>query len=182
MYAVDDEQILVSSQLLTTSFQYGKLVVTFEGGDNMGISKSDKLTAVALSVFKLNGQLIEWGNHFSRPHGMTSARWQVLGAISQAPQPYSIPQIGAAMGVTRQGVLKQINLLVEEGLVEPQPNPTHSRSPLYVPTTRGKTVFLALQQRWQTHVGDMAAEFSAADLDAAIRVLSAMSRVHDTTL
>ena len=147
----------------------------------MNQPKSDKLTTVALSVFKLNGQLIEWGNHFSQPHGLTSARWQVLGAISLAPQPPSIPQIGAAMGVTRQGVLKQINLLVEEGLVEPQPNPTHKRSPLYTLTAKGQAVFQAVQHRWQEHVRDMSAEFSVADLDAAIRVLSAMSLIHDSS-
>lgn len=144
-------------------------------------SKSDKLTTVALAVFKLNGQLVEWGNYFSQPHGLTSARWQVLGAISLAPQPPSIPQIGAAMGVTRQGVLKQINLLVEEGLVEPQHNPTHKRSPLYALTVKGQSVFHDLQQRWQKHLRDMSEDFSVADLDAAIRVLSLMSHIHDTT-
>ncbi len=147
----------------------------------MSQSKSDKLTAVALSVFKLNGLLIEWGNQFSDPHGLTSARWQVLGAISLAPHPPSIPQIGAVKGVTRQGVLKQINLLIKDGLIEPLPNPAHARSPLYTPTAKGQTVFQALQHRWQKHVRDMAADFSAADLDGAMRVLSVMSQMHDAT-
>ncbi|HBR2024132.1 TPA: winged helix-turn-helix transcriptional regulator [Klebsiella variicola] len=141
-------------------------------------TKADKLTAIALTVFRLNGQLIEWGNHFSQPHGLTSARWQVLGAISMAPSPPNIPQIAAAMGVTRQGVLKQINLLVDEGLVEPLPNPTHKRSPLYALTAKGQTVYDALVDRWHKHVRQMSSEFTAADLDAAIRVLSVMSQVH----
>ena len=140
--------------------------------------KSDKLTTVALCVFGLNGQLIEWGNRFSQPHGLTSARWQVLGAIWLASQPPSIPQIAAAMGVTRQGVLKQINLLVEEALVQPQPNPTHKRSPLYALTPKGEKVYQALRQQWQQHVEGISGEFSASDLDSAIRVLSAMSRIH----
>ena len=50
------------------------------------MTKSAKLTTVALSVFRLNGLLIEWGNTFAGPHGLTSARWQVLGAISLAPE------------------------------------------------------------------------------------------------
>ncbi|MGX1996355.1 MarR family winged helix-turn-helix transcriptional regulator [Xanthomonas axonopodis pv. cassiae] len=141
-------------------------------------TKADKLTAIALTVFRLNGQLIEWGNHFSQPHGLTSARWQVLGAISMAPSPPNIPQIAAAMGVTRQGVLKQINLLVDEGLVEPLPNPTHKRSPLYVLTAKGQTVYDALTDRWNKHVRQMSSEFTVDDLDGAIRVLSLMSRVH----
>ncbi len=144
----------------------------------MNPTKADKLTTIALSVFKLNGQLIEWGNHFSQPHGLTSARWQVLGAISLAPQAPNIPQIAATMGVTRQGVLKQINLLVDEGLVEPLPNPMHKRSPLYALTEKGQTTYQSLLGRWQKHVQKMAAGFSATDLDAAVRVLSAMSQVH----
>lgn len=144
----------------------------------MNPTKADKLTCIALSVFRLNGQLIEWGNQFSQPHGLTSARWQVLGAISLAAQPPNIPQIAAAMGVTRQGVLKQIKLLVDEGLVQPQPNPMHKRSPLYSLTKKGTATYQALTGRWQKHVQEMAAGFSATDLDAAIRVLSAMSQVH----
>lgn len=140
--------------------------------------KADKLTAIALSVFRLNGQLIEWGNHFSQSYGLTGARWQVLGAISLALQPPSIPQIAAAMGVTRQGVLKQINLLAEEGLIETRPNPAHKRSSLYALTPKGHAAYQALGHRWREHVRDLSAGFTAADLDAAIRVLSVMSQVH----
>ncbi len=144
----------------------------------MNPTKADKLTSIALSVFKLNGQLIEWGNHFTQPHGLTSARWQVLGAIAMAEQPPNIPQIAATMGVTRQGVLKQINLLVDEGLVQPQSNPTHKRSPLYSLTQQGQATYQAASERWQRHTQEMAAGFSASDLDAAIRVLTAMSQLH----
>ncbi|MCV9917019.1 MarR family transcriptional regulator, partial [Burkholderia pseudomallei] len=65
------------------------------------MTKPAKLTAVALSVFRLNGLLLEWGNAFAAPHGLTSARWQVLGAISMAPDAPNIPQIADAMGITR---------------------------------------------------------------------------------
>jgi DNA-binding MarR family transcriptional regulator len=95
-----------------------------------------------------------------------------------APHPPNVPQIAAAMGVTRQGVLKQINLLVDEGLVEALPNPTHKRSPLYVLTVKGQTTYDALVHRWHEHVRQMASGFTTSDLDAAIRVLSAMSQVH----
>jgi len=105
----------------------------------MNPTKANNLTTISLSVFRLNGQLVEWGNQFSQPYGLTTARWQVLGAIALAPQPPNIPQIAAAMGVTRQGVLKQINLLLDEGLVQALPNPAHKRSPLYALTALGHT-------------------------------------------
>lgn len=141
-------------------------------------TKASRLTAIALTVFRLNGQLIEWGDYFSQPHGLTSARWQVLAAITVAPSPPNILQIAAAMGITRQGVLKQINLLVDEGLVEPLPNPPHKRSPLYALTAEGQTVYDALVDRWNKHVRQISSESIAADLDATVRVLPMMSRVH----
>lgn len=145
----------------------------------MNPSKADKLTTITLSVFRLNGQFVEWGNHFSQPHGLTTARWQVLGAIALAPQPPNVPQIAAAMGVTRQGVLKQINLLVDEGLIQPLPNPAHKRSPLYALTPIGQTSYDALADRWNTHAQKMAAGFTAVDLDAALRVLSVLSELYE---
>lgn len=145
----------------------------------MNPTKADKLTTITLSVFRLNGQFVEWGNHFSQPHGLTTARWQVLGAIALAPQPPNVPQIAATMGVTRQGVLKQINLLADEGLVQPLPNPAHKRSPLYVLTRIGQTTYDALADRWNAHVQEMAAGFTAADLDAALRVLSLLSQLYE---
>ncbi len=141
-------------------------------------SKPDKLTAVALSVFRLNGLLIEWGNRFSRPHGLTSARWQVLGAMAMAAEAPTVPQIAAAMGVTRQGVLKQIHLLVEEGLVEPLANPLHKRSPRYALTRRGQGAYRALEQRWHEHVRSLSPAFGAADLDGAVRVLSTLQDLY----
>lgn len=145
----------------------------------MNPTKADKLTTITLSVFRLNGQFVEWGNHFSQPHGLTTARWQVLGAIALAPQPPNVPQIAATMGVTRQGVLKQVNLLVDEGLVQPLPNPARKRSPLYVLTPIGQTTYNALADRWNTHVQEMTAGFTAADLDAALRVLSLLSQLYE---
>ncbi|MBG9226694.1 winged helix-turn-helix transcriptional regulator, partial [Bacteroides fragilis] len=69
--------------------------------------------------------------------------------------------------------------LTEEGLVLSLPNPAHKRSPLYALTPRGEAAYQAVVEQWQQHVRDIAGDFSSADLDAAIRVLSAMSSAHD---
>lgn len=140
--------------------------------------KADKLTTIALSVFNLNGLLIEWGDAFSSPYGLTSARWQVLGAIALAQSAPSAPQIAASMGVTRQGAQKQLNLLLDEGLVQAQENPAHRRSPLYALTRQGEKTYRALDKRWQQHVLSLSGDFRKSDLDAAIRVLSALSHVY----
>jgi DNA-binding MarR family transcriptional regulator len=144
----------------------------------MNPTKADRLTAIALSVFRLNGQLVEWGDRFCLPHGLTSARWQVLGAIAIEAQAPNAPQVAEVMGMTRQGALKQINLLVGEGLVRPETNPAHKRSALYFLTDKGQKVYQALDRLWKQHAQEASKAFSVSDLDAAIRVLSAMSRAH----
>lgn len=95
-----------------------------------------------------------------------------------ASDPPSILQIAAAMGVTRQGALKQITLLIEEGLVQPQPNLAHKRSPVHVLTARGQSAYAALTERWREHVAQLACGFGASDLDAALQVLAALSTAH----
>ncbi|WP_016832641.1 MarR family winged helix-turn-helix transcriptional regulator [Herbaspirillum lusitanum] len=144
----------------------------------MNTNKADKLTAVALTIFRLNGLLIEWGNDFCQPLGLTSARWQVLGAIALSSEPLSAPQIGTSMGITRQGIQKQINLLIDEGLILALPNPGNKRSPLYALTKQGQHSFSAIDDSWKQHVQKLSGEFTSSDLDATIQVLSALSNFY----
>ena len=67
---------------------------------------------------------------------------------------------------------------MEEGLVQAQANPAHKRSPLYALTPQGSKVYGALDQRWREHVQALAGRYSAADLDASLRVLSSLSQVY----
>lgn len=83
----------------------------------MRSNKTQHITELTLSVFRLNGALVDWGDYFSAPEELTSARWQMLGALTLAGQPLTAPQIANSMGVTRQGAQKQLNLLVDSGLI-----------------------------------------------------------------
>ena len=44
-------------------------------------SATDTLTDLVLEVFRLNGRMIASGDSLVAKIGLTSARWQVLGAI-----------------------------------------------------------------------------------------------------
>lgn len=140
--------------------------------------KDEKLTAITLAVFRLNGLLIEWGDQLCRPHGLSSARWQVLGAISLARHAQSAPQIAAAMGMSRQGVQKQINLLLEDGLVKALGNAANKRSPVYELTAHGEQIYQTLQQSWQAHTKRLSGQFTGAELNTALQVLSGLENSH----
>ena len=73
------------------------------------------LTEIMLTVFRVNGRLLEKGDQLVEPLNLTSARWQVLGAVALAGKPLSAPQIAEAMGMTRQGAQKQLNVLEQFG-------------------------------------------------------------------
>ena len=134
------------------------------------------LTDLTLTVFKLHGALLQWGDKLVDPLGLTSARWQVLGAIALAGVPLTAPQVGGAMGVTRQGAQKQLNLLLKLGLVEAGDNPAHQRSPLYALTARGRQLYDQAEERWASRAAALAREVLTADVLAANVTLDTMLR------
>ena len=93
------------------------------------------LGEMALTVFRLNGQLLGLAEELTRPVGLTAARWQVLGAVLRTP--LTVAGIARAIGLTRQSVQRTADLLVDAGLAEYTPNPAHRRAKLFRPTDAG---------------------------------------------
>ena len=96
----------------------------------------DLLSGLALGSFRLYAQFLHVAEGLARPVGMTAAWWQVLGAVLREPLP--VAGIARAMGMTRQGVQRIADLLVERGLAEYRPNPAHRRAKLLQPTAAGR--------------------------------------------
>lgn len=144
----------------------------------MSAAQPQNLTATILAVFRANGQLLDWGDRFVAAYDLTSARWQMLGAIGLAERPQTAPQIAAAMGVTRQGAQKQLNLLLKAGLIEKRPNPAHLRSPLYRLTETGQALNRQVDECWRAHAAAIAPHFTDEQLDTARRVLDWICRLH----
>jgi DNA-binding MarR family transcriptional regulator len=102
--------------------------------------------ALILEVFRLNGRLLAAADRLVSRFGLTSARWQVLGAIALAPTPEPVARLARNMGLTRQGVQRVVNELIREGIVALQENPHHRRAKLVLMTEKGKTAFAAAVQ------------------------------------
>ena len=92
--------------------------------------KTLALTQIILEVFRLNGVLLDVGDKMTSPLGLTSARWQVLGAISMEGAPITVSQIGRRMGLSRQAVQRVVDDLNEHGFVCLTDNPHHKRAKL----------------------------------------------------
>ena len=89
-----------------------------------------------LLVFRLNGLLLEAGDRMAAPSGQTSARWQVMGVIDDAP--LTVSQIARAMGLRRQSVQRTADLLAADGVAEFLDNPADRRAKLLTLTARGR--------------------------------------------
>ncbi|MNT16304.1 transcriptional regulator SlyA [compost metagenome] len=120
--------------------------------------------------------MLEAGDALVRPLDLTSARWQILGPLALSGSPLTAPQIASAMGISRQGAQKQLNLLMKDRLVEQRPNPQHERSPLYVLTAEGSATYAKADHLWTQMAEQLAKGLSLDDLQAAVRVLMHLER------
>lgn len=137
-------------------------------------NKMEQLSDLVITVFRLNGALTAWGDEFAASEGLSTARWQMLGAIALAGRALTAPQIAAQMGMTRQGAQKQLHVLVDDGLIEAQANPMHKRSPLYDLTRQGRTAFESIDERWKQHAAQLASQFKSVELESATGILTSL--------
>ena len=105
------------------------------------------LGELVIEIFRLNGVLLAEGDKLTRDVGLTSARWQVLGAIEVAGRPLTVAEIARNMGLTRQSVQRLANELEGERLVAFAENPNHRRAKLVVPTEKGRRAFRGAMRR-----------------------------------
>jgi DNA-binding MarR family transcriptional regulator len=134
-------------------------------------------TALLLEVFRLNGRLLAAGDGLTADLGLTSARWQVLGAIEN--EPLSVAQIARAMGLARQSVQRLADLLAAEGIVAYRDNPEHRRAKLVELTPLGRRRLDRLNRRQTAWANAIARGIPAAELKSAHRVLQTLGAALD---
>ena len=105
--------------------------------------------------------------------GLTSARWQVLGALQEGPA--TVAEIARRMGLTRQNVQRIANCLVKDGFATTSDNPAHRRAKLYSLTPHGRTVMEEVAHRqaeWANLVADGIGATQIAEAVSLIAVLT----------
>ena len=122
--------------------------------------EGEAFTDLIFATFRANGRLLRAGDALTRDLGMTSARWQVLGAIADTPK--TVSQSAREFQLTRQGVLPVVNALVSAGIVELVSNPNHRRASLVQMTGQGQDIYQDLLRRQIKWVNDISADFRLA--------------------
>lgn len=138
----------------------------------MKTDNAHTLSALAVAIFRTNGALIAAGDALSAPFGLSSARWQVLGAVALAGQPLTVAQIARNMGQTRQGVQRLIDEMERQDIVCFENNPHHKRAKLIRLTEKGENAYAATMQQWNELAGRLATDMEAEQLSNAIDCLN----------
>jgi DNA-binding MarR family transcriptional regulator len=116
------------------------------------------VSELIVTVFRLNGRLLASGDRLVAEFGLTSARWQVLGAIAFSPVPEPVARLARNMGLNRQGVQRIIGELVADGFVELKDNPHHRSAKLIVMTAKGLQAYdaaMRVQAGWWGYGGGL---------------------------
>ncbi len=131
-------------------------------------------TNLILETFRCNGRLLSAGDKLVAKLGLTSARWQVLGAIALSPAAEPVARLARNMGLHRQGVQRIVNELEKEGLVAFRPNPHHRKANLVILTGRGRKIYEEAERLQIPWVNGLSDGIAADDIVRAIRVLKSL--------
>src|SRR5215510_6720543 len=134
----------------------------------------EALTDVMLDLFRLSSLLLTAGDRLVARLGLTSARWQILGAITYAERPQPVAWLARNLGANRQNVQRIVNDLHKEGLVAFEVNPHHRRAQLVVLTDKGKQTFDAAMRLQTPWINGLSEGLSVKDIQTVHRVIIAL--------
>jgi DNA-binding MarR family transcriptional regulator len=129
------------------------------------------LDHLILEIFRLNGALLASGDDLVAELGLTSARWQVLGAIAREPAPEPVSRLARSIGLQRQGVQRIVNELAAEGFVKFADNPHHRRAQLVLLTPKGRNAYARAMEKREPWVRALAEGLSEDRISGALDAL-----------
>jgi len=138
----------------------------------------EAMTELVLEVFRLNGRLLAAGDALVSDIGLTSARWQVLGAVALSPVPLPVAHLARNMGLARQSVQRLVDEMMNDGLVRYAPNPHHRRAKLVLLTDRGHMTYRAAMDRQGPWADGLAAGLTP---DAILSVTGILRKIRGRT-
>lgn len=134
------------------------------------------ISELILTVFRLNGRFLAAGDRLVGEFGLTSARWQILGAVAMYPMPETVARLARNMGLQRQGVNRIVNELASEGFLEFRDNPHHRSAKLVVMTAKGTRALNASMRVQAPWVNELGHGLDAKTIKAAHKLLKELQQ------
>lgn len=135
------------------------------------LSNKQALDDLIIEVFRLNGALIAAGDRLVSDLGLTSARWQVLGAVAKSGASPSLSEVARAMGLSRQAVRRITQDMARDGLLNIYPHPANRRVRLIKLTEAGRAAHAGADARQRPWGERLAAGLAKAELCGAQKLL-----------
>ena len=137
---------------------------------------AEAVTALILDVFRLNGLLLTAGDRMVARLGLTSSRWQVLGAVFDAERAQPVAWLARDLGGNRQNVQRIVNDLQKMGLVTLEVNPHHRRASLVVLTEKGRRTYDEASRVQAPWANALSEDLAIKDIDTARRVVAELRK------
>lgn len=121
----------------------------------------------------------KWPRRFSdqmEGAGQTYARWRTLFWISQSPDGISQRRLAEALGVEEPTLVRLLDALQKQGMIERKPHKTDRRVNLVFNTPAAEPVLAAGNALAEQIRDQMFKGVSDADLEAGLRVLETVMR------
>src|SRR6266568_8185965 len=134
----------------------------------------DALSNLMLDLFRLNSLLLTAGDRLVARLGLTSARWQILGATVTADRPQPVAWLARNLGANRQNVQRIINDLHKDGLVAFEANPHRRRAQLVVLTDKGIQTFDAAMRLQAPWINSLSDGLLVKDIETVHRVVTVL--------
>ena len=134
------------------------------------------MTDLIIDVLRLNGLLMTAGDRMVARFGLTSTRWQVLGAIADAERAQPVAWLARDMGGNRQNVQRIVNDLQKMGLVTLEVNPHHRRASLVVLTDKGRWTYEEAGRLQAPRANGLAEDLAIKDIDITRRVVAQLQK------
>ena len=134
----------------------------------------EALSDLMLDLFRVNSLLLTSGDRLVAPLGLTSARWQILGAIVNAERPQPVAWLARDLGANRQNVQRIVNDLHAEGRVAFETNPHHRRAQLVVLTEKGRQAYDAAMRLQAPWINSLAGDLDVEEIETVRRVVAAL--------
>lgn len=99
-------------------------------------------------IFRVYGAIAAAGDVVARPFGLSSARWQIMGAI-EATGGATVSALARQVGVTRQSVQRIVTEMAAEGYFDLVENPGDRRARIVTMTEKGWRAYDAITVAWK---------------------------------
>ncbi len=145
------------------------------------VDRADLQLVFARSLIQVGRK---WPRHFSdkmEGAGQTYARWRTLFWISQSPDGVSQRKLAESLGVEEPTLVRLLDALQKQGLVERRPHKTDRRVNLVFNTPAAEPVLASGNQLAASMRDQMFDGVSSEDIAAGIRVLEMIARRLDRT-